>query len=154
VSTTLIPSVASYVDFEHDQLVIARTDELGVRHETRINRGDISMKYGQAAQIALQQQMAAAQNVAMYQHGYGATDPRAFSNAICSPVFVPKFPRSKERLDEIMMRRVNARLRLKQEQMIRHWKHVAIGAVVVVFAPVLVVAVLRMWGLAMAWLAA
>jgi hypothetical protein len=65
-----------------------------------------------------------------------------------------RFPRSEEELDAIMIRRVNARLQLQQEKIFRHWKHVAIGALVVVFAPLIVAAVLRLWGASLAWIAA
>lgn len=64
-----------------------------------------------------------------------------------------KFPKSEQELDDIMMRRVNARLRLQQEKIIRHWKHVAIVAGIVVFAPLVIAAVLRMWGFCLAWIA-
>jgi hypothetical protein len=64
-----------------------------------------------------------------------------------------RFPRSEQELDAIMMRRVNARLQLQQDKIFRHWKHVAIGALVVVFAPLIVAAVLRLWGASLAWIA-
>lgn len=67
--------------------------------------------------------------------------------------FHKKFPRSEEDMDAIMIRRVNARLRLKQEKLERHWKHVAIVVGVTVFAPLAIAAVLRMWGFALAWIA-
>lgn len=64
-----------------------------------------------------------------------------------------KFPRTEMELDNIMMRRINARLQLQQEKITRHWKHVAIVAAAVVFAPLVVAAILRMWGFALAWIA-
>jgi hypothetical protein len=80
-------------------------------------------------------------------YGVGYCDPR---NAYKPP---PRFPRSQEELDRIMMRRVNARLQLQQEKALRHWKHVAIAAGVIVMAPLVVAAILRMWGFALAWIA-
>lgn len=64
------------------------------------------------------------------------------------------FPRTEQQKDNIMIRRVNARLRLQQEKTLRHWKHVGIATAVVIFAPIFVAAVLRMWGFALAWIAA
>jgi len=83
---------------------------------------------------------AALQNAAAQNMPYRATMPK-------------RFPRSEQELDAIMMRRLNARLQLQQEKIFRHWKHVAIGALVVVFAPLIVAAVLRLWGASLAWIA-
>jgi hypothetical protein len=62
-------------------------------------------------------------------------------------VFPPKlFPRSGAKQDEIMVRRYEVRRKLK----LRHWTMVTL---VIVFAPVASVAVLRLWWFAMKWLA-
>lgn len=52
-----------------------------------------------------------------------------------------------------MIRRVNARLQLQQNKIIRHWKRVAVVSAAVIFAPLVIAAVLRMWGFALAWIA-
>lgn len=85
------------------------------------------------------------QHAALGNYMYGAQNAYGFKK---------KFPRNEQEMDTIMLRRVNARLQLKQEKITRHWKHVAIGTVVVIFAPLVIAAVLRMWGFAMAWIAA
>lgn len=64
-----------------------------------------------------------------------------------------RFPRNEQELDTIMLRRVNARLFLAQDKRIRHYKRVGVGAAAVVFAPLVIAAVLRMWGFALAWIA-
>lgn len=63
------------------------------------------------------------------------------------------FPRSEQDKDAIMIRRVNARLRLAQQKHIQRLRHIGIITAVVVFAPMVVAAVLRMWGFALAWIA-
>lgn len=81
----------------------------------------------------------------------GFTDPRIQAlNAYRRP---KPFPRNEQELDAIMIRRVNARLQLQQDKVIRHWKRLAVVAGAVVFAPILIAAVLRMWGFALAWIA-
>lgn len=85
----------------------------------------------------------------------GFTDPRiqalaGMQNAYRRP---KPFPRSEQELDAIMIRRVNARLQLQQNKIIRHWKHVAVVSAAVIFAPLVIAAVLRMWGFALAWIA-
>ena len=76
-----------------------------------------------------------------------------YGNARYRATMPKRFPRREEELDAIMIRRVNARLQLQQEKIFRHWKHVAIVALVVVFAPLIVAAVLRLWGASLAWIA-
>lgn len=63
------------------------------------------------------------------------------------------FPRNTQELDEIMMRRVNARLQLKQEKFWRHMKIAAISVAAAWLFPVLVAAILRTWGACAAWVA-
>lgn len=126
-------------DLEKDQVII-RTINDGVLHSEIIDRrylagsvdNNINTLYRSTAR-----------------YGLGLTDPRQYQNA-----YKPKkFPRSEGDMDAIMLRRVNARQQLAQEKIVRHWKHVAIVSGVVIFSPLLVAAVLRMWGFALAWIA-
>jgi hypothetical protein len=90
-------------------------------------------------------------------YGAGMLNPfgwKEYGNAAYRATMPKRFPRSDKELDAIMMRRVNARLQLQQEKIFRHWKHVGIVALVVVFAPLIVAAVLRLWGASLAWIAA
>lgn len=98
-------------------------------------------------------------------YGFGFTNPQSLyanqiavaqmqQNAACNMRYQPKFPRSEQELDAIMMRRVNARLQLQQDKIFRHWKHIVIGTGIVIVAPMVIVAIFRFWGLALSWLAA
>jgi hypothetical protein len=75
---------------------------------------------------------------------------RGLQNAYPQP---KKFPRSEGDMDAIMIRRVHARQQLAQERIVRHRWRVAAVAGAVIFAPLAVAAVLRMWGFALAWIA-
>lgn len=63
------------------------------------------------------------------------------------------FPRSEQTQDGVMIRRVNLRNKYANEKRQRHVIHAVVGAAVVVFAPLVIVGILRMWGMALAWLA-
>lgn len=77
-------------------------------------------------------------------------DPRAATNAYKPP---KPFPRSEQEMDEIMIRRVNARLRLKQEKRWRHLKIAGIALAAGWLFPVLCAVIARTWYLALAWIA-
>lgn len=82
----------------------------------------------------------------------GFTDPGNYGYGL-PYTYGFKFKRNEEEMDAIMIRRVNARLRLQQEKLMRHWKHVSIVVSIVVFSPLVIAAILRMWGFALAWIA-
>jgi hypothetical protein len=77
-----------------------------------------------------------------------------YGNAMQNQQYRQKtFPRSEQTQDAVMLRRVNARIKIAQDKRNRHYLRVGIYALIATFAPLVVVAILRMWGFAMAWLA-
>jgi hypothetical protein len=65
----------------------------------------------------------------------------------------PPFPRSEATQDDIMIRRVNARLKLAHERKLRHYRHVGIGLAAAFVLPWLAAIFIRSWGFCMAWIA-
>jgi hypothetical protein len=116
-------SVDTYHDLEKDEVVI-RTIQNGVASIQRVPKEWITDKSLYAQQL----------------------------QAYAHPRQMYKFLRTEEELDAIMMRRVNARLRLQQDKYKRHLIQVGIGAGVVIVAPMFIVGVIRWWNLAALWL--
>jgi hypothetical protein len=122
-------------DLATDQMVVIDPDG---------NRTYVST--GSAKHAALLQNM---QNTQMIHH----VNSQLQNNAYAWPRKPPRFPRSEQEQDDIMLRRVHARERLEKERITRRWAHAAIIAAVVILAPVVVAVVLRLWGASLAWIA-
>lgn len=166
------PSIQIQQDLANDALIVEKTDEHGIKTRRSIPRHEI----GHLDPYVLYQRMRAstadndtnmlhgmraAQNVA-YQaderYRYGAQNAYGFRR---KPAV---FPRTNTEMDEVMIRRVQAREQLARERAIqvardllekrqKHLKHAAVVAAIVVFSPLVIAAVLRMWGFALAWIA-
>lgn len=83
-----------------------------------------------------------------YRVGYN--DPRQYQNAY---KVRKSFPRSEQDMDAIMIRRVNARLRLKQQ---KHWRHLRVAGIAVAAGwlfPVLCAIIARTWTACLFWIA-
>lgn len=86
----------------------------------------------------------------LYGYQVGYSNPRQYQNAY---KVRSSFPRSEQDKDAIMMRRVNARLRLKQE---KHWRHIRVAGIAVAAGwlfPVLCAIIARTWTACLFWIA-
>lgn len=86
----------------------------------------------------------------LYGYQIGYSDPRQHQNAY---KVRSSFPRSEQDKDAIMIRRVNARLRLKQQ---KHWRHLRVAGIAVAAGwlfPVLCAIIARTWTACLFWIA-
>lgn len=143
-------------DFDSDSIVITKDGK-----SAKVPRSMVSSQtYEQACRDSMRMVGCSEHDINLmyratdrYRIGFG-NDPRNYTYGAQNAYgFHKKFPRSEQDMDAIMIRRVNARLRLKQEKLERHWKHIAIVAGVMVFAPLVIAIVLRMWNFSLAWIA-
>ena len=136
------PIVHIQQDLANDTLIVEQTDELGAKTRRSIPRYELGLRAGTADNDI---------NInTLYGHRALYNQNAAATNAY---LVRQSFPRSEQDMDAIMIRRVNARLQLKQEKYRRHLWHLGIGALVVIFAPLAFTAVMRMWWGCMAWMA-
>lgn len=134
ISDIMGPIVQITEDLANDALIVQKIDELGIKTRRSILRNstadnDINTLYGINSR---------------YRAGYAAT------NAYRAPKV---FPRSEQDKDAIMIRRVNARLRLKQQ---KHWRRLKVAGIAVAAGwlfPVLCAIIARTWTACMFWIA-
>lgn len=155
--------VSMQQDFETDSIVIKKGDKVA-----RVPCAMVShVAYEKACRDSMLQVGCSENDInQMYRatDGYrvGFTNPRNYTygpddlygfKPVRADGKISKFPRSEEEMDAIMIRRINARLRLQREREIRRLKHAAIWFVAIVFLPPLVTTVLRLWWACLAWIA-